>query len=173
MDDELERIKQAIADDFDEELEMQLEDDRLDELVAEGLGPSAGDSIDRKVYFRELFRLQHELVKLQDWVAYKKLKVVVLFEGRDSAGKGGLTSRRLPHAGREHAAHDHVVHVARRNPSAGKCRFDRCATQDGPLDRGQTALEITDRSPRQPNDNHRILRHSRLILSRNPLRGGR
>ncbi len=93
MDDELERIKQAIADDFDEELEMQLEDDRLDELVAEGMGPSAGDSIERKVYFRELFRLQHELVKLQDWVAYKKLKVVVLFEGRDSAGKGGAIKR--------------------------------------------------------------------------------
>ena len=93
MDDELERIKQAIADDFDEELEMQLEDDRLDELVAEGLGPSAGESIDRKVYFRELFQLQHELVKLQDWVAYKKLKVVVLFEGRDSAGKGGAIKR--------------------------------------------------------------------------------
>jgi polyphosphate kinase 2 (PPK2 family) len=90
---ELERIKQAIADDFDEELEMQMEDDRLDELVAEGMSGPAADTIDRKVYFRELFRLQHELVKLQDWVAYKKLKVVVLFEGRDSAGKGGAIKR--------------------------------------------------------------------------------
>lgn len=90
---ELERIKQAIADDFDEELEMQMEDDRLDELVAEGMPGPTGATIDRKVYFRELFRLQHELVKLQDWVAYKKLKMVVLFEGRDSAGKGGAIKR--------------------------------------------------------------------------------
>nr|WP_291396154.1 polyphosphate kinase 2 [Devosia sp.] len=89
---DLERIKQAIADDFDEELEMQLEDERLDELVAEGMG-GAGETLDRKVYFRELFRLQHELVRLQDWVAYKKLKMVVLFEGRDSAGKGGAIKR--------------------------------------------------------------------------------
>ena len=37
--------------------------------------------------------MQGELVKLQDWVQYKKLKVVVLFEGRDSAGKGGVIKR--------------------------------------------------------------------------------
>ena len=49
--------------------------------------------MDRKLYFKELFRLQGELVKLQDWVAHKKLKVVVLFEGRDSAGKGGVIKR--------------------------------------------------------------------------------
>ncbi|MDC9823391.1 polyphosphate kinase 2 [Devosia sp. ZB163] len=89
----LERIKQAIVDDFDEELEMQMEDDRLDELVAEAMGEEGGSSLDRKLYFRELFRLQHELVKLQDWVAYKKLKMVVIFEGRDSAGKGGAIKR--------------------------------------------------------------------------------
>jgi polyphosphate kinase 2 len=90
--EDIDRIKEAIADDFDEELEMQMEDDRLDELVAEGLG-DAGDKLERRTYFRELFRLQHELVKLQDWVAYKKLKMVVLFEGRDSAGKGGAIKR--------------------------------------------------------------------------------
>ena len=89
----LERIKQAIVDDFDEELEMQMEDDRLDELVAEAMGEEGGSSLDRKLYFRELFRLQHELVKLQDWVAYKKLKMVVIFEGRDSAGKGDAIKR--------------------------------------------------------------------------------
>lgn len=93
MNDDLDRIKQAIADDFDEELEMQMEDDRLDEMVADGMGEGGSAGIDRKLYFRELFRLQHELVKLQDWVAYKKLKVVVLFEGRDSAGKGGAIKR--------------------------------------------------------------------------------
>ena len=50
-------------------------------------------SLDRHVYFKELFRLQRELVKLQDWVMHKKLKVVVLFEGRDAAGKGGVIKR--------------------------------------------------------------------------------
>src|ERR1017187_4446385 len=40
-------------------------------------------------YDKELCRLQVELVKLQEWVRHEKLKVVVLFEGRDAAGKGG------------------------------------------------------------------------------------
>jgi len=93
MEDQLSRIKDEIADSFDEELEMQMEEDRLDELVAEGMSEPAAPSLDRKLYFRELFRLQHELVRLQDWVQYKKLKVVILFEGRDSAGKGGAIKR--------------------------------------------------------------------------------
>jgi polyphosphate kinase len=87
------RIKAEIADSFDEELELQMEEDRLDELAAENMPTSAGNILDRKVYFRELFRLQHELVRLQDWVAHQKLKVVVIFEGRDSAGKGGAIKR--------------------------------------------------------------------------------
>ena len=47
----------------------------------------------RRTYFRELHRLQVELVKLQDWVVDTKEKIVVIFEGRDSAGKGGAISR--------------------------------------------------------------------------------
>lgn len=46
--------------------------------------------IKRKVYERELYKLQIELIKLQEWVKQKKLKVVVVFEGRDAAGKGGV-----------------------------------------------------------------------------------
>ena len=49
--------------------------------------------LDRRRYFRELFRLQHELVRLQDWVQDQGLRVVVIFEGRDSAGKGGAIKR--------------------------------------------------------------------------------
>ena len=49
--------------------------------------------VDRRRYFAELFRLQPELVKLQDWVVSQKLKVVILFEGRDAAGKGGVIKR--------------------------------------------------------------------------------
>lgn len=43
----------------------------------------------RKEYAKELGRLQEELCKLQDWVKYKGLRVIVVFEGRDAAGKGG------------------------------------------------------------------------------------
>jgi polyphosphate kinase 2 len=47
----------------------------------------------RKYYETELFRLQGELVKLQEWVRHEGLKVVVVFEGRDAAGKGGVIKR--------------------------------------------------------------------------------
>ena len=43
----------------------------------------------RKEYEKELTRLQQELCKLQDWIKYKGLRVIVVFEGRDAAGKGG------------------------------------------------------------------------------------
>ena len=85
------RIHQEMADNLDEELELELDDIRLDELDHDG--EAGKPSIDRKFYFRELLRLQGELVKLQDWVQHEKKKVVVLFEGRDSAGKGGVIKR--------------------------------------------------------------------------------
>ena len=46
-------------------------------------------SLKRKQYEKELRRLQAELCRLQDWVKYKGLRVIVVFEGRDGAGKGG------------------------------------------------------------------------------------
>ncbi len=49
--------------------------------------------IDKKHYEEELFKLQLELVKLQAWIQHMGLKVVVLFEGRDAAGKGGVIKR--------------------------------------------------------------------------------
>jgi polyphosphate kinase 2 len=53
--------------------------------------------IDSKVYERELFKLQLELVKLQEWIKEQGLKVVVIFEGRDAAGKGGVIKRITQH----------------------------------------------------------------------------
>jgi len=85
-------IQADILDSFDEELEMEYDDARLDGLLSD-LGEEVPKGIDRRVYFRELLRLQGELVKLQDWVVSQKLKVVVLFEGRDAAGKGGAIKR--------------------------------------------------------------------------------
>jgi polyphosphate kinase 2 len=49
--------------------------------------------IDKSAFEKELGRLQVELVKLQEWVRFKGLKVVVIFEGRDAAGKGGVIKR--------------------------------------------------------------------------------
>jgi polyphosphate kinase 2 len=57
---------------------------KADEAKAEG-----GGKLDRKTYEKELERLHVELVKLQKWVVAKGLKVCVVFEGRDGAGKGG------------------------------------------------------------------------------------
>jgi polyphosphate kinase 2 len=90
---DMDRIKQEIADSFDEELEMEIDESRLEEMLADLSDHPDREQLDRRIYFRELFRLQHELVRLQDWVQHKGLKVVVIFEGRDSAGKGGAIKR--------------------------------------------------------------------------------
>jgi len=85
------RIHDELVDSVDEELELEIDDHRLSALLEE-----SGDALhgmDRKSYFEELLRLQKELVKLQDWVVHHNLKVVVLFEGRDAAGKGGVIKR--------------------------------------------------------------------------------
>lgn len=54
---------------------------------------SKKNTISKKVYEKELERLQLELIKLQSWIKQKKLKVIVVFEGRDAAGKGGTIKR--------------------------------------------------------------------------------
>ncbi len=90
---DLDRIKEEIADSFDEELEMEMDESRLETILADMADHPERESLDRRIYFRELFRLQHELVVLQDWVQTRGLKVAVLFEGRDSAGKGGAIKR--------------------------------------------------------------------------------
>ena len=84
-----ERIRGEVEDGFDEEFEMAADDDDFSALSGElpTLTP------ERVHYFKELFRLQGELVKLQDWVVHEKLKLVVIFDGRDAAGKGGVIKR--------------------------------------------------------------------------------
>ena len=81
------RAQEEILDSMDEELEMEMDDERL------SADSGTTSSIPRQTYFKELFRLQGELVKLQDYVVANKLKVAILFEGRDSAGKGGAIKR--------------------------------------------------------------------------------
>jgi polyphosphate kinase len=84
------RIHDELVDSVDEELELEIDDERLAGLLDSG---QTAHGMDRHRYFAELLRLQKELVKLQDWVVHRKLKVVVLFEGRDAAGKGGVIKR--------------------------------------------------------------------------------
>ena len=78
-DEKIQRLRDDLLDSLDEELEMSFDEE--------------GSNLDRIHYFRELLRLQGELVKLQDWVVATKQKVVILFEGRDAAGKGGVIKR--------------------------------------------------------------------------------
>jgi polyphosphate kinase 2 len=83
------RFEEDLIDAYDEELEMEVDDriiDGADALTAE-------NRESRKMYFRELFRLQGELVKLQDWIVQTGHRLVVIFEGRDAAGKGGAIKR--------------------------------------------------------------------------------
>jgi len=86
-------LQRELQDDFDEELEQEIDDGRLPPELRTLLANRRVSTMDRGQYFRELLRLQSELVELQDWVMHAGLKVVVLFEGRDSAGKGGVIKR--------------------------------------------------------------------------------
>ena len=87
------RVEDELIDSLDEELELELDDDRVACMLSGQDANTAIDTPDRQFYFRELFRLQRELVKLQDWVSHNKIKVAVIFEGRDAAGKGGVIKR--------------------------------------------------------------------------------
>ena len=87
------RINGEMLDTIDEELELEIDDDRLAKLLTGLAEHPPAETLDRHIYFKELLRLQGELVKLQDWVMHNKRKVVIIFEGRDSAGKGGVIKR--------------------------------------------------------------------------------
>jgi polyphosphate kinase 2 len=72
--------------------------DQADSSKENSEDPASEQPVKRKVipnkaYEKELFRLQLELVNLQEWIKENGLKVVVLFEGRDAAGKGGVIKR--------------------------------------------------------------------------------
>jgi polyphosphate kinase len=86
-------LRAELADTLDEDIELELEDlvlSREIDRIYKGKHPA---TIDRVTYLHELIRLQAELIKLQDWVQHQGEKVVILFEGRDSAGKGGVIKR--------------------------------------------------------------------------------
>lgn len=84
------KLFHEFIDDLDEELELALEDF---DLETDYQGDKQARRDERKAYFANLFKLQVELVKLQDWVVETGHKLVVIFEGRDAAGKGGAIKR--------------------------------------------------------------------------------
>ncbi|MGY6697683.1 MAG: polyphosphate kinase 2 [Roseinatronobacter sp.] len=86
-------LEAELADVLDEEFELELEDAVLSREIAKIYKTRHPDLLDRKAYLENLLRLQAELIRLQDWVQHSGSKVVVLFEGRDSAGKGGVIKR--------------------------------------------------------------------------------
>ncbi len=86
-------VEAELEDSFDEELEMEIDDERIAKCLRDITDQRQDSALDRRIYFRELLRLQAELVKLQDWVVHSKYKILVVFEGRDAAGKGGVIKR--------------------------------------------------------------------------------
>ena len=86
-------LESELRDELDEDYEIELEDAVLSMKIREIYRKAHGETIPRQTYFKSLLRLQAELIKLQDWVIANNEKVVVIFEGRDSAGKGGVIKR--------------------------------------------------------------------------------
>ena len=87
------RVHAELQDGFDEELELEYEDHGSEQLADPTSAGEARRKAERHEYFKELFRLQAELVRLQDWLVQTGNRLVVLFEGRDAAGKGGVIKR--------------------------------------------------------------------------------
>ena len=90
----IKRVHQDLIDDYDEELEMEREDwEHLEPGQAAQPVDDDNSREARNRYFKELFRLQGELVKMHDWIVASGHRLVILFEGRDAAGKGGAIKR--------------------------------------------------------------------------------
>lgn len=86
-------LEAELADMLDEDYELELDEPTLSLELQRIYKKKHPSTLDRRVYLRELLRLQAELIKLQDWVQANGEKIVVIFEGRDSAGKGGVIKR--------------------------------------------------------------------------------
>lgn len=78
---------------LDETLEGELSEPMLSNELRRLYREAHPNALDRRVYFRNLLRLQSELIKLQSWVEATGAKILIIFEGRDSAGKGGVIKR--------------------------------------------------------------------------------
>ena len=92
-DKDLDWLEAELQDTFDEDIEIEFSEPMLSQEIRKIYNRQHPDMLDRRVYFRNLLRLQAELIKLQDWVQHTNSKVLIIMEGRDAAGKGGVIKR--------------------------------------------------------------------------------
>ncbi|MEL0195392.1 MAG: polyphosphate kinase 2, partial [Rhodobiaceae bacterium] len=78
---------------LDDLLEVEFNEPMLSEEVRKLYQKQHPDSLEGRIYYPNLLRLQAEMIKLQDWVVEENAKVLIICEGRDSAGKGGVIKR--------------------------------------------------------------------------------
>ena len=78
---------------LDELLETEFNEPMLSEEVRKLYRERRPNSLEGRIYFPNLLRLQAEMIKLQDWVVENNAKILIICEGRDSAGKGGVIKR--------------------------------------------------------------------------------
>lgn len=93
QDDSFDWLEAELQDTLDEDIEIEFAEPMLSMELRKIYRDQHPEMLDRQVYFRNLLRLQAELIKLQDWVVETGAKVLVIMEGRDSAGKGGVIKR--------------------------------------------------------------------------------
>ncbi|MBF0277449.1 MAG: polyphosphate kinase 2 [SAR324 cluster bacterium] len=86
-------LEAELEETLDEDFEIEMSDPELSLELRKIYKLQRPPSIKRDVYFKELLRLQAELIKMQDWVSETGEKILVIFEGRDAAGKGGVIKR--------------------------------------------------------------------------------
>jgi polyphosphate kinase 2 len=86
-------LEAELDETLDETLEAELSEPMLSDDLRGLYRKAHPNDLDRRVYLRNLIRLQAELIKLQTWVEHTQSKVLIIFEGRDSAGKGGVIKR--------------------------------------------------------------------------------
>jgi polyphosphate kinase 2 len=86
-------LEAELEDTLDEDYELEISEPALSMELRKIYRRKRPSGIDRKDYFRALLTLQAELIKLQDWMQATGEKILIIFEGRDSAGKGGVIKR--------------------------------------------------------------------------------
>ncbi len=86
-------LEAELQDTLDEDYEIELEDALLSLEIKKIYQEKHKDTLPQREYFINLLKLQAELIKMHDWVQAAQAKVLVIFEGRDSAGKGGVIKR--------------------------------------------------------------------------------
>ena len=92
-----ERLNDEMVETIEEEMEMEIDDVRLASLLTHDTDRPQQDTIDRHFYFKELLRLQRQLVKLQDWVVHQRLKVVALPAPTERERTQWYFQRYVPH----------------------------------------------------------------------------